>query len=660
MFKECFWPGKLVGLFAIPFFLLFSPDVAHAQGAEKGKADLTTYQFDKEESARLSGTWEFYWNKLLTPADFNTPQKAEWIKVPGSWHWQKDYPVCGVATYRIHLQLPKIQSGLVLYFPIINASAKVWINDTLVEETGTVSSDEKQYRAQLANTIVPLPENVSEMDVIVQVANFSYFGGGIASVPQVDRASAVFSKINRSNGIENFFAGSLIALFIYQIILYFLFHKGKPYLWLALICLGVALRAMIVHNGSFLLPNLFPSVSWEFWKKIEFGSVYGIVALFPLYVYDLFPEPAPKKPIYFFVSIASLLCIGVILLPQYYYGQALDVCHVGLLLGFIYAVYSISKAWRAGNKDARIILFGVLASFPFILAEILKNSLFIPFNFQFMHMVELGVLVFLLFQVYLLANHYAQSFKKLETINIDLERIVEERTSQLKTANTVKDRLLSVMSHDIKSPLNSLRGILNIFNKGTITKDDLKHYTQHIENDLGKTTMLVENILHWTNNQLKGIQVHKEEFVLNKLIEENIQLLHTIATNKKISIRHDLNGQLIINSDRNILNLVVRNLVSNAIKFSHEGGTIDIHVNLTNQLLKIEVKDQGVGMGESTLQKLFVKDTNVTTAGTNNEKGTGLGLALCNDYLVKAGGQLLIESKKGEGSSFSILIDVES
>jgi len=660
MIKGNFSPGKLVRLSLIPFFLLVFGEIVKAQLAEDGEADLTGHRFDTNAAeVRLSGTWEFYWNKLLTPADFETPQKSEWIKVPGSWHRQKDYPVRGYATYRLRVRLPENQRGLMLYFPIINTSAKVWINGALAEETGTVSSDEKQYHARLANTIVPLPENFSELDIIIQVANFSYFSGGIAGIPQIDKASAIFAKINRSNGIENFFAGSLLALFIYQIILYFLFHRGKPYLWLSLICLGVALRAMIVHGGSFLLPNLFSSVEWEYWKKIEFGSVYAIIALFPLYVYDLFPEQAPKKPIYFFVGIASLLCLLVVLLPQYYYGQALEVCHAGLLGGFIYAVYSISKAWRAGSKDARVILFGVLASFPFILVEILKNSLFFPFNFPFMHLVELGVLVFLLFQVYLLANHYAQSFKKLEILNIDLERIVEERTSQLKTANTVKDRLLSVMSHDIKSPLNSLRGILNIFNKGAITKEDLKHYTQHIENDLGKTTMLVENILHWTNNQLKGVQLNKEKFVLNKLVEENIQLFQTIASNKKLALHHDLTYPIEVTSDRNILNLVLRNLVSNAIKFSNEGGRIDIHVSLTHELLLIWVKDQGVGMSEAAQQKLFKKETTISTTGTNNEKGTGLGLALCRDYLVKAGGRLMIDSKKGEGSTFSILIEVE-
>jgi signal transduction histidine kinase len=388
--------------------------------------------------------------------------------------------------------------------------------------------------------------------------------------------------------------------------------------------------------------------------------VYAISALFPLYVHDLFPQQAPKKPIYFFVIIASLLCMAVIVTPQYLYGRLLEVCHVSLLFGFVYAVYSIGSAWKAGNKDARIILIGVLTSFPFILTEILKNSLLYPLNIQFMHLVELGVLVFLLFQVYLLANHYAVSFKKLEMLNQDLERIVEERTTQLKTANTVKDRLLSVMSHDIKSPLNSLRGILTIFNKGAITPEDFKFYAQHIENDLGKTNMLVENILHWTAGQLKGVQIKKEKFNLNGLIDENIKLFQTIASNKQIAIHHDLDQQMEVNTDRNILNLVLRNLLSNAIKFSFENSAIDIHINLTNQMLLIQVKDYGMGMDEKTQQKLFAANGNAfSTVGTGNEKGTGLGLSLCREYLVQAGGQLTLTSKKGEGSIFSILLEMK-
>jgi signal transduction histidine kinase len=422
-----------------------------------------------------------------------------------------------------------------------------------------------------------------------------------------------------------------------------------------LICLGVALRALIVHGGSFLLPNLFPAVSWELWKKIEFGMVYAIGAFFPLYVYNLFEGHAPRKPILFFVGVAGLLCIGVILTPQYIYGQLLEVSHLMLLLAFIYAVYSITKAWRAGNEDARTILFGVLASFPFILIEILKNSRFSPLRIEFMYLVELGVLVFLLFQVYLLANHYAKSYRKLETVNVDLEKKVQERTVELTTANVVRDRLLSVISHDIKSPLNSLRGILDMYNRGLITQDEFSHFAKQIEGDLGKTNLLVDNMLHWTASQLKGIQVKAERFDLTRLIEENIHLFERVTFNKNIDVRHNAPEKLIVNADRNILNMVIRNLLSNAIKFSHEGGLIQIMVKVTADSLLLQVIDEGLGMADETISNVLDAKNTVSQTGTIDEKGTGLGLSLCRDYLKQAGGLLTIDGTPRKGSTFSVV-----
>ncbi|HEY3430245.1 MAG TPA: sensor histidine kinase, partial [Cyclobacteriaceae bacterium] len=449
------------------------------------------------------------------------------------------------------------------------------------------------------------------------------------------------------------------AMFMYQMILYFLYHRGKPHLWLSLICLGVALRALIVHGGSFLLPNLFSDVSWEIWKKIEFGSVYAIVALFPLYVYQLFIEHAPKKPLYVLCGISAGLVLAVLVTPQYTYGPLLEIAHLGLLLGFIYAVYSIGRAWRKGNKDARVIFFGVIASFPFILAEILKNSQFLPFNIGFLYLVEMGVLVFLLFQVYLLANHYAKAYQNLETLNLTLEKTVQERTAELTTANTVKDRLLSVMSHDIKSPLNSLRGVINIYNKGAINKDEFSQLTLMIENDLGKTTMLVENILHWTASQLKGVQSKMEKFNLYELIESNIRLFDTFSVRKKVSIHHNVKPGTEVISEYDILNLVLRNLISNALKFSFERGKIDIRVTTTANSLEIDVRDEGKGMDGETIASLLSASLTVSTAGTDNEKGTGLGIALCRNYLMKAGGNLSVESTPGKGTTFTISVPLK-
>lgn len=646
---------RLIRISFVAFLSFLLAFYATAQQTD-GQVDLSQFNFEEKGPANLSGKWEFYWNQLLSPEDFLRPQKPAWI-YPSSWHRQGEYAVLGFGTYRMKLKVPENKLGLSLFFPIINSSAKTWINGELAAETGKVSADKASYKPKLIGTIVSLPEKVSDVEVIVQAANYTYFSAGIAGIPQVDKTSAMVARMNRANGIENFFAGSLMAMFIYQLMLYFLYHRGKPNLWLALICLGVALRALIVHGGSFLLPNLYPSVEWETWKKIEFGSVYAIAAIFPLYVYHLFPSNAPRKPIIFFITISAALCLTVLVTPQYIYGQLLEVCHVALLAAFIYAVYSMSRAWRAGNRDARIILFGVIAAFPFILTEILKNSFLYPLNIEFMYLVEMGVLVFLLFQVYLLANHYAKSYRNLETLNQNLEKIVTERTSQLTTANTVKDRLLSVMSHDIKSPLNSLRDVLQVYNRGAITREEFGKFAQHIEGDLSKTSMLVENILYWTANQIKGVQVRIEKFDLSALIEENVNLFQTIADNKKIAITYQVTKNLMIRSDRGIMNFVIRNLLANAIKFSFEDSTIKILVTEETDSPLIMIQDHGVGMDEETIASLLRPGGAKTIDGTDKETGTGLGVALCRDYLKKIGGQLSIESSKGRGSAFSILLN---
>jgi signal transduction histidine kinase len=336
------------------------------------------------------------------------------------------------------------------------------------------------------------------------------------------------------------------------------------------------------------------------------------------------------------------------------YGGLLDVCHLGLLSSFGYVIYVVGKSWREGSSDARIIFFGVLASFPFILIEILKNSVLVALDIQFMYLVELGVLVFLLFQVYLLANHYAKAYLSLETMNLQLEQQVQERTEELISTNRVKDRLLSLMSHDIKSPLNSLRGILSIYNKGKIEQSEFNYYFKRIEGDLSRTSLLVENILYWKAAQLKGVKVSHENFSLNLFLKENADLFQTIAFNKSITIQVKSTVDKTIYFDRSILNLTLRNLIANAIKFSHKDGTIWIAYEEQVDQASIHVQDEGVGMTEELILQLEKPMGAKSSTGTGHEVGTGLGLSFCVEYLQMAGGNLKIRSKLNEGSTFSI------
>jgi len=624
--------------------------------AQNSEVDLTHVDFDQHGMQPISAKWQFYWNRLLTPEDFVDGNQQGELIFPGGWNRVSDYPSLGFATYRTKIKLPPQTKGLSIYFPAINSAARIWINGEKVAENGNVTTDKQFYRSKLTGIVLAVPPKVTDLDLIVQVVNYTSFVGGFSGVPELGNTSALMLRLNQTQGINNFFAGSLMAMFIYQLILYSLFQRGKSYLWLALICLGVALRAMIVYGGSFLLPNLFPYVPWEIWKKIEFESVYAIIAFFPLYIAKLFQHEAPQWPTKFFVTISILLCLLVLVTPHYVYGKFLDVGHAALILTFLYALYSAGKARGSGNEDARIIFIGIMVAFPFIALEIIKNSLLHNVNIPLMHLVETGVLVFLLFQVYLLANHFANSFKNLEQLNQSLEKMVDERTEQLTTANNVKERLLSIVSHDIKSPLNSLRGILNTYNQKSITAEEFKYYSKRIEDDLTKTSRLVDNILLWTANQLRGAKPKFERIDLKEIVKENIELFETIASSKKLSIKNELSKNHWVNFDRNILNLTLRNLISNAIKFSHEEDDIVIHSEVTEKASLIRVIDFGVGMSNEVLKTLQGSQAMKSAEGTNNETGTGLGLSFCREYLQMAGGDLEIDSTFGKGSTLTISV----
>ncbi len=641
--------------------LLLLPAVSQGQAPDtvfwtNGLVDLSRYDFTQRDAARVKGGWAFYWKKLITPTSLSQAGTPAWISGNSGWAVQPGLEGLGYGTYQLFIRLPHNHQGLSIYFPTINAASRIWLNGRWVASTGLVGETSETYRPELTTLLIPLPDKEETVELLIQVANFTHPNGGLSGYPRVDRTADLVEDLTRSNGIQNFFAGCLVALCLYQLILFFLYNKGRPFLWMSLICFGVAARSMVIHGGSLLLPNLFPAVPWEAWKKLEFGSVYAIVAFFPLYVYDLFPPFAPVKPLRVFVVIGILTTGLVLITTQVTFGLVLEIVHLCYLLTFIYAFYTIGKAWKTGERDARIILFGILASFPLILLEIMKNSALIALNIPSMYYVELGVLVFLLFQVYLLANHQAKSYKSLEAMNINLEGMVNERTQELRTANDVRDKLLSVISHDVRSPLNSLQGMLDLYNKGLVSPEEFTEFSRQVQSQLGNTGLLVENILVWTSSQLKGVEMQRQEFSLNEMIDRNIELFRSTAESKRIAITSLLTTPMTLTWEKNIVHLALRNLLANAIKFSHEGGTIEIGVAKEGKDIHVRVTDHGIGIDSATMEMILSSKRSTSRAGTSQETGAGIGLSLVRDYLIHAGGSLTAESMVGKGSTFTIII----
>ncbi|MBS1507985.1 MAG: tetratricopeptide repeat-containing sensor histidine kinase [Bacteroidetes bacterium] len=225
---------------------------------------------------------------------------------------------------------------------------------------------------------------------------------------------------------------------------------------------------------------------------------------------------------------------------------------------------------------------------------------------------------------------------------------------KLQEINATKDKLFSIIGHDLKGPLNSLTAFssLLLHHTDSLSKDEIKMLSLDLDKSLKNLFTLLENLLEWGRSQTGNIDFKAEDFDLAAVLKENQELLKVLAENKKITLVNNNPSPLPAKAHRHSINTVVRNLISNAIKFTPQGGSITLLVESTDKFLRVAVTDTGVGMSEAAIQRLFKIGTKYSTTGTAQEKGTGLGLVLCKDFVEKNGGTIGVDSTEGKGSTF--------
>jgi signal transduction histidine kinase len=230
------------------------------------------------------------------------------------------------------------------------------------------------------------------------------------------------------------------------------------------------------------------------------------------------------------------------------------------------------------------------------------------------------------------------------------------QAQELEKLNQLKDRIFSIIAHDLRGPLVNLSEVLKMIANNQITSDEFKSISPTLSKDIIYTTDLLENILHWSRSQLKGFGIKQEFFNLRNLIINEINYHLPGATLKKIKIIHDVFPGEMVYADILMVQIVMRNIINNAIKFCYED--CEIHITAAYQksgMMLVCIRDNGIGISKNILDKLF-KDENITTRGTSNEKGTGLGLLVCKDFMNRNGGNITVETEEGKGSKFCITI----
>lgn len=236
--------------------------------------------------------------------------------------------------------------------------------------------------------------------------------------------------------------------------------------------------------------------------------------------------------------------------------------------------------------------------------------------------------------------------------------LVSEQNVKLQELNETQNKLFSILGHDLNSPLNSLKGVLHLAVNQHLSMEEFKEIGGNLQNSVEHLHFTLNNLLHWANSQTHHIRTEPKVLLIYTLAEDNIHLLLEVARAKNIQLVNALSQEVEVWADADQVNLVLRNLISNALKFTPAGGTVTLTAIKNEKEWEISVSDTGVGISQENVEQLFKKGNSFRTFGTKGEKGTGLGLQLCAEMIGKNNGKIRVTSEEGKGTTFTFTLPV--
>jgi two-component system, sensor histidine kinase LadS len=331
---------------------------------------------------------------------------------------------------------------------------------------------------------------------------------------------------------------------------------------------------------------------------------------------------------------------------------------VNVVVCLIFGLY----AWWHHSRLARFFL---LANAPLLASGVyfgLEYLIIQPFLVRDLHSyLLLRQMVILEIVLLAIALAYRYNILKKEIAQKEAEALRQiERTAHLKTQtenleslNQAKDKLFSIIGHDLRSPINSLQGALYLLNNQTISQQQFLDISQKLQKNVESLQFTFDNLFHWAYTQMGGIQTEITEINLSQIVQQNIEFLQGNANYKNIQLNNELPQSLWAKGDADQISLVVRNLINNAIKFTSVGGQVTLKSQQNLDSVDISVIDTGAGIAPEKLAQIFNRNIITTTRGTAGEKGTGLGLLLCKEMIENNGGMIWVNTELNKGSTFT-------
>lgn len=455
--------------------------------------------------------------------------------------------------------------------------------------------------------------------------------------------------------IEMMEIGSIAIFAAYNLVLYNQV-KRKYYLFLGLLSFFIFLRATLVDDGSMALYNFFPGMSINLGRKIEYISSYLGSPLSVLFSYSLYPLPWIRKYVKGLVGASSIFILIVLFTPYNFFYQTLDLFNFVILGAYILMFIILIKAVKDQQVGAMYVLTGTVLCFLFVIAELLKIT-GVVFIDAGPNLVNTGFVVFIFFQSIALSEIFANSFKENQELNKDLEKRVDEKTSEISRASLLRDTLIRIVSHDIRGPMSNLKSVITLVREDQVGIEQAKEFMVTIDKGVDHTIQMLDELMEWGHAASQNKRIEQEEIVLNEIIDPVVSQLTPNIEAKDLTFNLIGDTETVCLFDKNALKVVIRNLISNCVKFTEKGGDVKINIESGAEDILIKFVDTGIGIPEEMKANLFEMKKDNKRPGTENEKSSGVGLFICKDLITQNDGTLEVaDNPGGKGTVFSFTL----
>jgi len=681
---------------SVSYAVISDPNLPKYQSKE-GILDLTQTNVS-EHPLKLKGQWGFYWKELLSPEDIKhrstmDDDKEDWINIPRSWlgyHLDgQQLDGTGFATFRLTILINEHDENerLALKIPTIFHAYKLWVNGELMTEVGVVGQNKSEMIPELATNMVFFQPVSDRVELVMQVANFHHYRGGITKDIELGGIEVLQAKSDLRIASEMFITSSLIMIGIYHLFLFMLRRQDRAPLYFGLFIFLFGIRTLLV--GELMVTKIWPSIPWELQFKIEYLILCSGVYTILLYFNSMYPHYVSRWVYRTTQLVTFIFFIIILATPALIYTKFLLLIGIVVVLHTIYLIVGLIKSAIKRMEGALIFLVVSLVLLVTVSNDFLYYSELSPVA----NTSPIGLLVFTIAQMILLFLRFVRATaneeritielqdtnNKLIEMNLNLERTVQERTHALSEAHDDlrrsynrlllseegRKKLLAYITHDLRSPLSSMLGYVEAVQDG-VKPERNEQYLRYIRDNTIRINRMIEDLSFLSHLETGQVSYRMEQVHIIRFLQEFFEQYELVVRDAGLNFVLDMEGAedqpfalSLIEMDVQRLEQVLFNLVSNAMKYTPRGGVVRIALTVDevddSRYAVISIQDSGAGIPPVQLEQIFGRNYKYARPGIDKGiEGSGLGLAICREIVQGHGGIVRAESDGKTGSIFYV------